>query len=179
MRQVVVPLQMSSMIYVIYEGWPCWLAPVLALKLPLVGAFFPSRFHNLFVAGGWESNVSWHDVEYFKRSAVLPQDCIVLASGSTDFLEIVHNKLFGHQGCLLFSVSLQFDSCSRRDLLRRYACWSLDHARLGLSSTVVTYADFEGVTLATHYICFCNISKKEVSFIPCTPRCLSHTPDFF
>lgn len=172
MQQVVV--QVSSMIYVIREGWLCWLAPVLALKLPLVGAFFPSRLHNLFVVGGWESNISWHDGDYFQCSVVLPQDCLVLACGSTNFLEIVHNKFFGHRGGFLFSVSVQFDSCSRRNLLRWYARWLLDHAQLGLSSTVVNHANFGGITLAAHYICFRNISKKEASFIPYTPRCLSH-----
>lgn len=74
----------------------------------------------------------------------------------------------------MFSVTVNFDACSRRDLRRRYARWALDHVQLGLSSTIVNHADFGGVTSASHYICFRNISKEGVIYVPCTPRCLSH-----
>jgi hypothetical protein len=125
-------------LFVICQGWQCWLAPVLALKLPMAGVVFPGALHAFFkVEELWDGGMVWHDLSHFEKLRELPRQCTILASGSISFMDEVRLCMPFHEGGFLFSVDISFDRWSERDLHRCYRAWAVTHAVLGLGSTTI------------------------------------------
>ena len=49
-------------IVVVTEGWPSCLIPILTLKLPLAGAYFPKLHHQHFKSPNNSSVASWKPI---------------------------------------------------------------------------------------------------------------------
>ena len=93
-KTVFPPCTTSVKLYVVSHGWPCWLAPALALWLPLVRVFFLRAFHDLFLSLGWNTGISiWEDVGGFWEVNMFPPDVTVFATGPIKFLVEVRSKL--------------------------------------------------------------------------------------
>ncbi len=100
--------------------------------------------------------------------------CVVLGLGPLVFLQEIKAPLLPPRQVFVYSVDFAFDQDWRRDFLRCYARWSIEHILMGLSSTVVAHTDCRGVTLAVHYLCFCLIRHDGLVEVPCVPCCLTH-----
>jgi hypothetical protein len=162
-------------LYVVCQGWPCWLALVLGLKLPLAGVVFLGELHAFFKVEEWgDGGMVWHDLSYFEQLREPPRHCTILASGSISFMDEVRLRMPFHEGGFLFSVDIAFDKGSEWDLQRRYRAWSVTHAVLGLGSTTIRHADCGRVTSAIHYLCYFNIANARSGHVRCMPRTLAH-----
>jgi hypothetical protein len=140
--QAVRPLDVSKNLYVVCQGWPCWLATALSLKLPLIGVVFPRALHELFTLGEWgDGSVAWHDLAYFEQLTELPRHCTVLASGSSTFMDEVRHRMPYHQGGFLFCVDTSFDRWTERDLHHCYRAWAQEHTGAGLLSATIQHSD--------------------------------------
>jgi len=89
-RQSIRPMLCPESIIIIVQEWPCWLAPTLALKLPLQAAFFPKEFQAIFNAHTYAPLTN-----FAAMWTVLPEcnPYMVLASGSNKYLSFVLPKL--------------------------------------------------------------------------------------
>jgi hypothetical protein len=127
----------------------------------------------MFLSTGWaiESSIL-HNIDEFQSRVLFPHDSTVLGLGPIKFLDKLQSCLSPHCTVFLFAVDVAFDRIQQRDLSRRYAKWSIAHASLGLSFTVISHADCGGVTSASHYICFWNAGHDHVINVPCVARCL-------
>ena len=71
-------------ILVIAEGWPSCLISILALKLPLVGAYFPRRHHHHFKIPTNARFDRWHSPSKPRRG-----DHTYVISGSVAFMKTI------------------------------------------------------------------------------------------
>jgi hypothetical protein len=80
---VVRGLAVSFLLIVVAGGWPSALLAILSLGLPLVGAYFPSRFHCYFKPKGGVT--SWFTPSALNTTS-LPAGVGLLVSGSKRFI---------------------------------------------------------------------------------------------
>ena len=80
---VVRGLAVSFPLIVVAGGWPSALLAILSLGLPLVGAYFPSRFHRYFKPKG---GVTSRFTPSALNTTSLPAGVGLLVSGSERFI---------------------------------------------------------------------------------------------
>ena len=93
--------------FVVVAGdWPGFLILLLALNLPIQGAFFPARFHEYFKSFKYQVT-SWHSVADFHGPGNNTTP-IFLLSGGVTFLQRVLIVLVGSQRVIItFDVTCQ------------------------------------------------------------------------
>jgi hypothetical protein len=129
-------------IIVIAQEWPCWLVLAVALKLPLAAVFITKEMQSMFAAQAYVS------LPTFTELWDTPQDwngCTVLASGSHEYLSFVSTKLRLHAGPFVYATDILFKGCHQRDIERILGTWTSLQDWQGLSSNIVTHANFGGV----------------------------------
>jgi hypothetical protein len=149
----------------------------LALKLPLVSAFVPPCFPNVFQP--FDYAILWRDLEEWGELLNWPSDWdsfTILGSGSVSFIDTILSKLKGqHDGILLYASDIVARGQKPQDimgLLKQLVAVLENH---GLNARVVTHADFSSVTSAANVVAVRGIDGDILS-VPSTPlrRCLSH-----
>ena len=132
-------VQPPSPIVVVAEAWPGVLVSLLALKLPIGGAFFPKGFHSYFSYHQNKHEVSpWQPTLAF-TSSVFTQDHVFFLSGSMEFIQKVWPVV---QGFTHVITSIDFNRHQRH--YQRALPRSLKRGRLfleGLGLSVSTYKD--------------------------------------
>ncbi len=108
-------------IYVICQKWPCWLGPGLAFNLPLVGVYFPGRWHQIFRVGaqsGGDCPFKEVDDFFLEVVSLLPRDSFILASGDAMFLKrlLSSPRIEDHEGGFLFAFDVHFNKWCEWDL---------------------------------------------------------------
>ena len=111
-RQPVLRIKLPCALIVVASQWPCWLSPVLSLRLPLAGAFFPKTLHALFKPpAAWSQPKlmdSWSTYEDFLQLNLPSVPLIVLASGQGGKLLEVLSRLKDHKGVFMFAMNTPF-----------------------------------------------------------------------
>ena len=108
-RSTLALVKAPSPFVVVAESWQSVLISLLALKLPIGGAFFPTKFHHYFSFQQNKHEVSpWHPTLAFTSSA-FAQDYVYFVSGSRGFIKRVWPKI---KYCTHVIVSLEL---SRRE----------------------------------------------------------------
>jgi hypothetical protein len=159
-------------VVVITQEWPCWLSAIIALKLPLSVAFITKEFQPIIkhysqlsaFADIWEAPEVWNG-------------CTVLASGSHEYLGFVHSKLKHHKGPFIYSTNIVFKDQQRGDILRLLGAWANVRKGQGLESSLITHADFGGVTSAVHLLSYKNVVTSVFKAPPVLPWTLAHIID--
>jgi hypothetical protein len=99
------PFGVKLEVVVVGQKWPCWLSTALSLGFPVVGGFFPSRYHSQFDIPDNCKVKSWSTVESFKASSLDVSSVIALGSGNLNFLTTL--EVFGCAR-LLFAADVYF-----------------------------------------------------------------------
>ena len=178
-QQPVFSYKLSCSVVVVAAQWPCWLGPVLSLRLPLAGAYFPQAYHQFFqLPRDWSQPklmTQWSTFKDFTSNSIdWSVPIIILASGPGPRLQEVISHCKPHDGTLLFAVDTPFHSATPKDT-RRF--WHRLYQRaqvLGLSQAMVNHSDFGGATSASHVIYYRNIPQEAFVPAPGIPRVLKH-----
>ena len=138
--------------FVVVAGdWPGSLISLLALNLPIQGAFFPVRFHDYFKSSKYQVT-SWKSVADFSH----PEDYttqIFLLSGGVSFLKRLLGVFGGCQRVIVtFDVTRQ--GASRSTLQRHTRDGRALLTEFGLRPLVVGDAEAGGATDAQHLFGF-------------------------
>jgi hypothetical protein len=158
-------------IIVIVQEWPCWLALTLALNLPLVKAYIPKEFQSVFntlafspltdFAALWDAPSEWNS-------------CTVLASGSNKYLSFVLSKLRNHDGSFIYATDTVFKDWRIWDVMHLLQKWSTLCKQQNLESSIVTHADFGGVTSGFHLLSFHHVNPSVFIAPLALPQVLVH-----
>jgi len=135
---------------IICQEWPCWLAPCLALGVPLMGVHFPPRFHAVFKSSN--KGHLLHSVDAFYRTSPVQRVC-TLGSGSFAFLKSILPHVHDSRQ-FLFIIKIPFASILVR---RRASLWSKLRSQagaLGFGAVTLKHASFGGVTDAEHVLIY-------------------------
>ena len=79
LRRVVTDAKMV----IIAENWPCWLVSAIALRLPLLGAYFPVLYHGYFKP---KNSVSTWMTVFDLLQTTVDCDAVYLISGNAAFI---------------------------------------------------------------------------------------------
>ena len=124
-------------IVVIAQNWPCWLSSALAVRLPVIGAFFASRLHQCFeVPPSLEIMTTWSTLAGLADLRGRPANYVMLASGSMSFFHTLQRTLT-LEGPLIFSVDMPLPHQDLRDTLRLYRSWATHRAREAFASAIL------------------------------------------
>jgi hypothetical protein len=166
-REMIHPVICHHKIVVIaQEDWPCWLAPAVAMNLPLAAVFISKAMQPLFAAreyiplasldARWEVPPDWSSYT-------------VLASGTHEWFSFISTKLSAHVGPFIYATDVFFRGRRPRDVSRLFDAWTDLHDRQGFSSHVARHSDFGGVTSTVHLISFRGMDAK----VFCPPPALA------
>ena len=177
--QMILPVICNHKLVVIAQDWPCWLAPALAMNLPLAAVFISKAMQSLFLAREYIPLVSLDG--HFE----VPPDWgsyTVLASGTHEWFSFISTKLSAHVGPFIYATDVVFQGRHPRDVLQLLDAWSDLRARQGFTSHVVRHADFGGVSSGIHLLSFRGVDAAVFHPPPALPRILAHivnaaTPD--
>ena len=177
-RRSVHRIKLPYAVVVVASQWPCWLIPVLSLRLPLAGAFFPRHLHALFKAPtSWSPPrlmTKWATYEDFLSATLPDMPLIVLASGQGGKLNEVLARIKHHKSVFMFAMQTPFLKSKPKDTRRFwYRMRKLVSSRDVQGSTVV-HADFGGATSAGHQIFHRNVASRGLHPSACVPRVLKH-----
>jgi hypothetical protein len=139
----------QSKIVIIAQEWPCWLAPALAMKLPLVAVFITKEMQSIFSARDYIALSSIDDLWE------VPPDWSMhtfLASGMHEWLNFISTKSRCHEGPFIYAADTVFKGRHPRDLDRLLNTWIDLRHRQGLALCVVRHANFGGVTSGFHLV---------------------------
>jgi len=129
------------------------LPTVLALRLPLVGAFFPSHHHRHFMVPDTLKLMStWSTFQHCKSLAPLWNDCAILASGSLNFLATVEALVGSHSALFAFSVDTFFPRSGLRDTRRLFRSVATHKVRDGYNSAITDHSHYGGATNGVHFV---------------------------
>ena len=162
-------------IVIIAQLWPCWLVSALSLQLPVIGAYFASRFHKFFaLPESLNLMSSWSTVEHLCGLHEIPLDCTILVSGSMTFLATVLRWCGEHSGPQVFAVDHHFHRTTMRDTLRLYRSWASHRMREGFVSDVLHHSEYGGATNAAHFVFHRGMGAGSLRPVSCVPRSLRH-----
>ena len=174
-RQFIPSYQRAPAIIVVAQQWPCWLSTVLALRLPLIGGYFSSRFHKCFmVPDALKLMSSWSTIDHFHGISQEYEGCTVLASGSMNFLAAVERGCVGHTGAVVFAVDHFFPRSGMRDAVRHFRSWGCHRLQDGYMSGLVHHANYGGATNAVHLILHRGLNHTIDTPLVSIPRVLKH-----
>jgi hypothetical protein len=165
------PIVCSNRIIIIAQEWPCWLAPTLALNLPLVTAFIPKEFQLVF------NTSAYSPLTDFMALWNVPSEwnsCTVLASGSNKYLGFVLSKLRNHISAFMYAMDTVFKDWCCRDIMRLLRKWSTLYKQHDLESSIVEHADFGGVTSGFHWLSYRHVDPSVFVAPTPLPRVLAH-----
>jgi hypothetical protein len=173
------PIICHHKIVVIAQDWPCWLAPALAMNLPITAVFITKAIQSLFAAREYIPLVSID-----ARWEVPPDwsSYTVLASGTHEWFNFVSTKLSAHVGPFIYATDVVFRGRRPRDVLRLLDAWSNLRARQGFTLRVVRHTNFGGVLSGIHLLSFWGVDAAVFHPPPALPPILTHvvnaaTPD--
>jgi hypothetical protein len=143
------PVICHNKIVVIAQDWPCWLAPALAMKLPLAAVFVTKAMQSLFSA--------WDYIPLSRIDALweVPSDWstyTVLASGTHKRFSFILTKLSLHVGPLIYATDVVFRGRRPRDVMQLLGAWTNLHARQGFILRLVHHSDFGVITSGVHLL---------------------------
>ena len=128
------PIICHHNIVVIAQDWPCWLAPALAMSLPITAVYITTAMQSLFatreyiplasIDARWEVPPDW-------------SSSTVLASGTHEWFNFISTKLSAHIGPFIYATDVVFRGRHLRDASRLLDAWSDLRARQGFTSHVV------------------------------------------
>ena len=151
-------MKLNLPVLVIGQQWPSWLVPVLAMSLPICGAFFPGKLHKLFSVPQFSTPrlmEAWSDMNQFEQRANLPSKVVVLASGSAHFLLKVVRRWDNDPGVpMILCRDEQFHRGPRKDLIRRQRTEQYTFGCLSFDSRETSHADWGGATNSLWQIFF-------------------------
>ena len=179
MRHRILDIKPPLPLCVVSQGWPCWLPSIVALRIPLLGAYFPSKYHQHFNHPAW-SRDSFHksfgDHEELRCICAFPVHCVVLALGNQQFcLRIIRVLLaWGFQGQVMLSLDVLFDTMNARDLARLWPEWECDAFNIEYQARVVSHSLFGGASNGVHMIWFRGIQSSAFDPPGGVPRTLKH-----
>lgn len=169
-RVPVVSFEVPHHVVVLSQGWPCWLPSLLSLRIPVMDAFFPGKFHSLF-----DGQRVWKTAHDFEASHYTK--AVLLGSGSRKFWasQFVPALRRLTSGCAVFCVETPFDTVRSRSVLRLWRKMVGEAAAENCMVTIVRHSDFGGATSGNHLV-ICWGIPVESAFVPppCTPRVLKH-----
>jgi hypothetical protein len=102
---------------------------------------------------------------------------LLLASGSNEYLNFILPKLKHHQGLFVYATDIVFKDRRSRDVACLYAKWTSLRKEQGLTSIIVTHAEFGGVTSAFHLLSYRGVDAAVFSPRGALPRVLRHILD--
>ena len=173
------PVICNHKLVVIAQDWPCWLAPALAMNLPLAAVFISKAMQFLFAAR-----------EYIPLSSLdarweVPPDWssyTVLASGTHEWFSFISTKLSAHVGPFIYATDVVFRGRRPRYVSRLLDAWANLRDRQGFTSREVRHSNFGGVTSGIHLLSSRGVDASVFRLPPALPRILAHivnaaTPD--
>ncbi len=169
--QMICHIVCPKKIIVIAQECPCWLAPTLALKLPLVTAFISKEFQSIF------NTPTYSPLADFTALWDIPPEWnsyTVLASGSNKYLSFVLSKLRYHEGPFIHATDTVFKDCCRQDIMCLLWKWATLCKQQDLVTSVVTHADFGGVTSGIHLLSYQRVDPSIFDTPPLLLRVLAH-----
>jgi hypothetical protein len=165
------PITCPMRLVVIAREWPCWLAPALALKLPLVAVFITKEMQSLFSVREYVSlanlNNLWEAPPAWNR-------CTILALGLHEYLSFVMTKLRSHDGPFIYATDTVFKGHCSRDLNHLLNLWSTLYLQQGLVSSTVRHSNFGGVTSAVHLMSYRGVDQSAFQPQQALPQVLTH-----
>ena len=165
-------------VVVVASQWPCWLIPVLSLRLPLAGAFFPRHLHSLFKAPTrWSAPKlmsSWATYEDFLTTRLPDVPLIILASGQGGKLSEVLARVKNHKGVFMFAMQTPFLKSKPKDTRRFWYKMRKLVASHDVQGSTVVHADYGGATSAGHQVFHRNVPSHGFQPSACVPRVLKH-----
>ncbi len=102
---------------------------------------------------------------------------LLLASGSNEYLNFVFPKLKHHQGPFVYATDIVFKDRRLCDVARLYAKWTSLRKEQGLTSSIMTHAEFGGVTSAFHLLSYQGMDAAVFSPRGALPQVLRHILD--
>ncbi len=173
------PVLCPSKLVIITQEWPCWLAPTLAMRLPLATAFVSKEMRAIFSAWDYIALSSIDDIWE------VPPDwntCAVLGSGSHEYLNFILTKLRYHEDPFMYATNTVFKGWRPRDMECLLNAWIDLRHRQGLALCVVHHTNFGGVTSGFHLVSSWRVDVTAFHPPPALPQILVHilnamTPD--
>jgi hypothetical protein len=171
------PVICNHKLVIIVQDWPCWLAPALAMNLPLAAVFISKAMQSLFAAreyiplasldARWEVPPDWSSYT-------------VLASGTHEWFSFISAKLSAHVGTFIYATDVVFRGRRPWDVSRLLDAWANLRDQQGF--TLVRNSDFGGVTSGIHLLSSRGVDAAVFCPPPALPRILAHivnaaTPD--
>jgi hypothetical protein len=165
------PIICPMRLVVIAQEWPYWLAPALALKLPLAAVFIAKEMQSLFSVREyvalanlddlWEAPLAWNR-------------CTILASGLHKYLSFVMTKLRSHDGPFIYATDTVFKGHCSWGLNCLLNSWSTLCLQQGLVSSTVRHTNFGGVTSAVHLMSYRGVDQSAFRPQQALPLVLAH-----
>jgi hypothetical protein len=160
------PVICPNKLVIIAQEWPCWLAPALAMKLPLAAVFVTKEMRSIFAARDcialssidtiWEVPSDWNM-------------CTVLASGSHKYLIFILTKLRYHEGPFMYAADTVFRGWRPWDMDPLLEAWIDLRHRQGLESCAVHHTNFGGVTSGFHLVSSWRVDVTAFRLPPALP----------
>ena len=147
---VVRGLAASFPFIVVAGGWPSALLTILSLGLPLVGAYFPPRFHRYFKPKGGVT--SWFTPSALKTTR-LPAGVGLLVSGSERFINGIMGTV-GPTRRIIASVEISLRGATSRGLRKSRASANEFLTRHGMQPVSFLDSDDGRATDACHVLGF-------------------------
>ena len=162
-------------ITIVEQHWPCWLATVLGLSLPIARIFAHPRFRPLFNTATTSKLIpSWDSLEALDHS-LLDTSTYIMGSGSIHFLDTFSRETIVHCKGFLYAVTLETRRYARqRDAHRQLTSWSRALADRGLDSHVLRHQDFGGITNAEFLVGHRGFTSSSFVAREALPRTLGH-----
>ena len=163
-RQFIPIFDSAPSIVVVAQQWPCWLSTVLALRLPVIGGFFASRYHTYFdIPDTLKLTPSWSTVDTLSSHSLALEHATILASGSLAFLATVEAWLRSYTGPFIYAVDMCFLRHSLRDATRLYRSVACHKLREGYDANIVDHAAYGGGTNAVHLLLTTRLTRSIVA----------------
>jgi hypothetical protein len=143
-------LEASFPFIVVAGAWPSALLAILSLSLPLVGAYFPPRFHRYFKPKGGVT--SWFTPSELNTPR-LPAGVGLLVSGSERFIDVIMGTV-GPTRRIIASVEISLCGATLRVLRKSRASAKELLTRHGMQPVSFLDSENGGATDACHVLGF-------------------------
>ena len=163
---------------VVAWDWPLWLPTIQALKLPLWGGYFPTKYHQFFRPRA--EMPGWQTLKELFTLKKLSPDTLLLGSGSYSQLRQLRSKFPTYPGGMIFVIVLDLAHISSKSAQAGFTDLGTKVPDLGMKACILKHNEFGGATNGAHLICFDEASGLES--VMCrppvtTPRVLRHIID--
>ena len=174
-RGIITTVTPSRPIVLISEFWPSWLVACLAMKLPVVAAYFPLRYHRYFAKHNTDS-FHYVDALFVDKSATWTTSQttpIYLLAGTPQFISRVFGKGKCEPSTTIACLELPPRVDENRHRREMYKGKLLLES-YGLKGDVFPHARFGGATSARHFVGFGSFYEPLTLPSSCVFRGLKH-----